>query len=132
MEKSMARKPLFNDLIATHKGLAEDLKTVDVAADLTLLLHHAGMSREELASNLGWSADRLSQVLSGNENITVQTMAAVAGALGYTFDVVFRKKDAPSTLSGSDEVRAKLTELGITEADIPAAVDWTRTQAPTT
>jgi transcriptional regulator with XRE-family HTH domain len=128
----MASKPLFGDLIASHKDLAEELKTVDVAADLTLLLQHAGVSREVLASKLGWSGDRLSQVLSGHENITVQTIAAVAGALGYTFDVVFRKTDAPLTLNGSDEVRAKLTELGITETDTSAAVDWARAQAPTT
>ncbi len=127
----MTHKPLFAELIATHKGLAEEVKTVDVAADLTLLLHHSGMSREDLASNLGWSTDRLSQVLSGHENITVQTIAAVAGALGYTFDVVFRKADAPSILSASDEVRANLAELGITETDTPAAVVWARAQAPT-
>jgi glutamine synthetase adenylyltransferase len=30
----MAQKPLFADLIAAHPGLAEELKTLDVAADL--------------------------------------------------------------------------------------------------
>lgn len=127
----MAHKPLFHELIAAHKGLAEEVKIVDVAADLTLLLHHSGISREDLASNLGWSSDRLSQVLSGHENISVQTIAAVAGALGYTFDVVFRKADAPSTLCGSDEVRAKLAEHQLTEQDTVEAVNWARAQAPT-
>ena len=47
----MTNKPLFGDLIAAHKGLAEELKTVDVAAGLTLLLHECGMSREDLASD---------------------------------------------------------------------------------
>lgn len=126
----MASKPLFGDLIATHKGLAEEVKTVDVAADLTLLLRHAGMSREDLAIKLGLSTDRLSQVLSGHENITVQTIAAVAGALGYKFDVVFRKADAPSILSVSDAVRAKLAERQLTELDTAAAVDWARAQEP--
>ena len=123
----MTNKPLFGDLIAAHKGLAEELKTVDVAADLTLLLHECGMSREDLASKLGWSSDRLSQVLSGHESITVQTIAFVAGALGYTFDVVFRKTDAPSTLDASDEVRAKLAQRQLTPTDVAAAVDWART-----
>jgi len=123
----MTNKPLFGDLIAAHKGLAEELKTVDVAADLTLLLHECCMSREDLASKLGWSSDRLSQVLSGHESITVQTIAFVAGALGYTFDVVFRKTDAPSTLDASDEVRAKLAQRQLTPADVAAAVDWART-----
>ena len=49
----MTNKPLFCELIAAHKGMAEELKTVDVAADLTLLLHECGMSREDLASKLG-------------------------------------------------------------------------------
>ncbi|PUE39597.1 AbrB family transcriptional regulator [Limnohabitans sp. Hippo3] len=32
----------------------------------------------------------------------------------------------------ADAVRAKLAELGITETDMTAAVDWARTQPPTT
>ena len=31
----MEHKPLFGDLIAAHAGLAEDLKSVDLATDLT-------------------------------------------------------------------------------------------------
>ena len=126
----MTNKPLFGDLIAAHKGLTEELKTVDVAADLTLLLHECGISRDDLASKLGWSSDRMSQVLSGHESITVQTIAFVAGAMGYTFDVVFCKTDAPSTLGASDEVRAKLAERQVTPADVAAAVDWARAKAP--
>jgi glutamine synthetase adenylyltransferase len=62
----MPKKPLFADLIAAHPDLAEELKTVDVAADL----------------------------------------------------------------NASDEVRAKLAERQITQADVAAAVDWARTQTP--
>ena len=123
----MTNKPLFGDLIATHKGLVEELKTVDVVADLTLLIHHSGISRDDLASKLGWNSDRLSVVLSGQESISIQTVAAVASALGYTFDVVFRKIDAPFNLGASDEVRAKLAERHLTQADVEAAVDWERT-----
>jgi transcriptional regulator with XRE-family HTH domain len=126
----MEHKPLFADLIAAHKGLAEELKTIDVTTDLTLLLHECGMSREDLASKLTWSDDRLSQVLSGNETITVQTIAVVAGAMGYTFDLVFRKKGMPSDLGASEEVRAKLAESQLTPADVAAAVDWARVNAP--
>ena len=87
----MEHTPLFGDLIAAHEGLADELKAVDVAADLTLLLHQAGKSRAELARALGWSRARVTQVLSGKENLTVQTIASVTNALGYTFDTVFRK-----------------------------------------
>lgn len=92
----MEHKSLFADLIASHTGLAEELKTIDVAADLTLLLHHAGMSRADLARALGWSRARVTQVLSGHENLTLQTIAAVTKALGYSFDVVFRKAGSAS------------------------------------
>lgn len=92
----MEHKPLFAALIAAHEGLAEELKAVDVAADLTLLLLHVGKSRADLARALGWSRGRVTQVLSGHENLTVQTIAAVTKALGHTFDAVFRKTAAPA------------------------------------
>lgn len=91
---NMQSKPLFGDLIAGHDGLTDELKTVDVAADLTLLLDHSGQSRADLARALGWSRARVTQVLSGQENLTVQTIAAVSKALGFTFDVAFRKTSA--------------------------------------
>lgn len=93
----MEHKPLFGDLIAEHEGLAAELKSVDVAADLVLLLHHAGQTRAQLSRSMGVSRARVTQVLSGRENLTVQTVAVVCSALGYTFDTVFRKaaEDAP-------------------------------------
>jgi len=127
----MPQNPLFADLIAAHPGLAEELKVVDVAADLTLLLHDSGISREDLARRLGWSEDVLSQFLSVEDNMSIQAIARVARALGYTFELMFRKTDAPSALKASDEVRAKLAKHQITQADVAAAVDWARAQTPT-
>ena len=116
----MAHKPLFGDLIAAHEGLADELKAVDVAADLTLLLHHAGVSRADLARKLGWSRARVSQVLSGQENITVQTIAGVAGALGYTFDTVFRKAD----VSVASQPWTQRTALTLVMKDEPDVQSW--------
>jgi len=116
----MAHKPLFGELIAAHEGLAEELKAVDVAADLTLLLNHAGVSRADLARKLGWSRARVSQVLSGQENITVQTIAAVAGALGYTFDTVFRKAD----VSAASQPWTQRTALSLEMQDEPDVQSW--------
>lgn len=116
----MAHKPLFGDLIAAHEGLADELKAVDVAADLTLLLNHAGVSRADLARKLGWSRARVSQVLSGQENITVQTVAAVAGALGYTFDTVFRKAEAPA----ATQPWTQRTALTLEMQDEPDVQSW--------
>lgn len=116
----MEHKPLFGDLIAAHEGLAEELKAVDVAADLTLLLHHAGKSRADLARALGWSRARVTQVLSGNENLTVQTIAAVTKALGYTFDAVFRKAGAPATAQPWDTQAILALDL----VDAPDLQEW--------
>lgn len=116
----MAHKPLFGDLIAAHQGLADELKAVDVAADLTLLLNHAGISRADLARKLGWSRARVSQVLSGQENITVQTIATVAGALGYTFDTVFRKAD----VSAASQPWTQRTALSLEMQDEPDVQSW--------
>lgn len=116
----MAHKPLFGELIAAHEGLVEELKAVDVAADLTLLLNHAGVSRADLARKLGWSRARVSQVLSGQENITVQTVAAVAGALGYTFDTVFRKAEAPAAV----QPWTQRTALSLEMQDDPDLRSW--------
>lgn len=38
----------------------------------------------------------------------------------------------PVRFVAADAVRAKLAELGITDADMTAAVDWARAQAPIT
>ena len=116
----MEHKPLFGDLIAAHEGLAEELKAVDVAADLTLLLHHSGKSRADLARALGWSRARVTQVLSGQENLTVQTIAAVTKALGYTFDAAFRKVGAPSAAQPWD---AQAT-LALDMVDAPDLQSW--------
>lgn len=116
----MAHKPLFGDLIAAHDGLADELKAVDVAADLTLLLSHAGVSRADLARKLGWSRARVSQVLSGQENITVQTIATLAGALGYTFDTVFRKAD----VSAASQPWTQRTALTLEMQDEPDVQSW--------
>ena len=116
----MEHKPLFGDLISAHEGLHEELKAVDVAADLTLLLHHAGKSRADLARALGWSRGRVSQVLSGNENLTVQTIAAVTKALGYTFDAVFRKTAAQAA---EQPWNAQVT-LALDMVDAPDLQEW--------
>jgi transcriptional regulator with XRE-family HTH domain len=116
----MEHKPLFGDLIAAHEGLAEELKAVDVAADLTLLLHHAGKTRADLARALGWSRARVTQVLSGHENLTVQTIAAVTKALGYTFDAVFRKTGAPAASQPWDVT----TTLALDMVYTPDLQEW--------
>jgi len=46
-----------------------------------------GLSRADLAGRMGVSPGRVSQVLSGGENLTLRTLAALSTALDAQFDV---------------------------------------------
>ncbi len=87
----MSRQALFATLVADEPSCQADLAKVAVAADLSVLLARSGMSPAELARRLGWSTARLARVLSGEGQLTIETVQAVARALGQTFDVVFRR-----------------------------------------
>ena len=89
----MSRKALFAELQAELPDLKADLAKVAVAADLCVLLAQSNCTRSELAKRLGWSRARVTQVLSGDGNLTIETVYAVAQALGHTYDLVFRKHD---------------------------------------
>ena len=82
--------PLFGELLKDDGALQAELAKTAVAADLAVLTARAGVSRTELAKRLGWSKARVSHVLGGNGNLTVETIHAVTRALGHRFDVVFR------------------------------------------
>jgi transcriptional regulator with XRE-family HTH domain len=89
----MSRQALFATLVADDPSCQAELAKVAVAADLSVLLARSGMSPAELAKQLGWSPARVANVLSGEGQLTIETVQAVARALGQTFDVVFRKPE---------------------------------------
>jgi transcriptional regulator with XRE-family HTH domain len=55
--------------------------------EITVYLREHGLTRAELASRMGVSPGRISQVLSGGENLTLRTLAALSTALDAQFDV---------------------------------------------
>jgi transcriptional regulator with XRE-family HTH domain len=77
--------------------------------EITVHLREHGLTRAELASRMGVSPGRISQVLSGGENLTLRTLAALSTALDAQFDVqltsVKPESDAGSgpALAGSGE-----------------------------
>ena len=102
--------PLFGDLLKDDDALQAELAKTAVAADLAVLTARAGVSRTELAKRLGWSKARVSQVLGGNGNLTVETIHAVTRALGHRFDVVFRtSREARVAQAWERPVRLELT-----------------------
>jgi|SRR5690242_13166205 len=59
----------------------------EVTSAITFHLREHGITRTELAARMGVSPGRVSQILSGDENLTLQTLATVCAALGIRFRV---------------------------------------------
>ncbi|MGW1199860.1 helix-turn-helix domain-containing protein [Streptomyces sp. NPDC002536] len=64
-------------------------------ASLAGLLAERGMTRKDLADRMGVSPGRVSQILSGGENLTLRSLAAVAECLDARVEIVF--SDSPGT-----------------------------------
>lgn len=116
----MSRKALLAGLIAQNPSLPGELAKVAVAADLAIQVAESGISRSDLAKKLGWTRARVSQVLSGQGNLTIETMHAVAKAAGASFDVVFRKPESARALQPWQQKAALQLEI----ADEPYLRSW--------
>ena len=113
----MSRKALLAGLIEQNPNLPGELAKVAVAADLAILVAESGISRSDLAKKLGWTRARVSQVLSGEGNLTIETMHAVAKAAGSSFDVVFRKPAAARAMQPWQQRQAVQSEM-IVDVDL--------------
>ncbi|MFI6254401.1 helix-turn-helix domain-containing protein, partial [Streptomyces sp. NPDC051016] len=76
------------------------------------LLAGLNKSRSDLAKAMGVSPGRVSQIMSGDANLTVRTLAAAAEALGAGVEIRFyahpqldRQGDGSGTTSPADEER---------------------------
>lgn len=59
------------------------------ATALAGLLASQGMTRKDLADAMRVSSGRVSQILSGDENLTIRSLAAVAHALQANVEISF-------------------------------------------
>ena len=57
-------------------------------------MRERGLTRADLASRMGVSPGRISQVLSGGENLTLRTLASIATALDARFEMDLRPREA--------------------------------------
>lgn len=62
-----------------------------VTNEINWHLHQQKLSRADLANLMGVSPGRVSQVLSGGENLTLRTLASLATALDARFDMTLRE-----------------------------------------
>lgn len=87
-----------------------------VAYDFIAQLKHRaqakGWSRKDLASKLGLSESRVSQVFHHPPNLTQRTMCEYARALGLGLSVVLYDDDGSSEPIGAEVFRAAWEKLG--------------------
>lgn len=87
-------------------------KRDDIAISLTGLLEQCNISFADLARRLAWKPSRISRVLSGRENLTINTIAEIVRAADFDFDLVMRPKSAQRALQPweGDAMRCNLFE----------------------
>ena len=80
-----------------HRDESGDL-TGDIVNEITWFMREHKISRADLAHSMGVSPGRVSQILSGEENLTLRTLSSVVNALGARVEVTLRSVDEPADL----------------------------------
>jgi transcriptional regulator with XRE-family HTH domain len=73
-------------------GMPPDLVRTFVD-EVTWFMSQHKISRADLAHSMGVSPGRVSQILSGDENLTLRTLSSVAAALGAEVEVILHAID---------------------------------------
>lgn len=65
-----------------------------VTEDILVAMEDLGISKAELARRLGLSKARITQLLSGDSNMTIGTLADISFELGLTLEKTFKEYSA--------------------------------------
>lgn len=94
---------------------AEEKLIVDVAEDFWEILEKEGISRKELADRMGKKKSDISQLLSGDRNLSLRTIADIAFYLGHEANLKFRAlKRSVTEESGPSGFEVSVEEQGWT------------------
>ena len=98
---------------ATEGQIEDELLALvtQLTNEITWHMRERGLTRADLAARMGVSPGRVSQILSGGENLTLRTLAALSTALDARFDIEL------SALKGGDAFTSRVT----TQAESAAA-----------
>jgi transcriptional regulator with XRE-family HTH domain len=70
----------------------------EIVDEITWYMREHKITRSELASSLGVSPGRVSQILSGEDNLTLRTLGGVVDALGARLEVTIQPVEEPKEL----------------------------------
>ena len=81
---------------ATEARVDEELSMLvtQLMNEINWHMRERGLTRADLAGRMGVSPGRVSQVLSGGENLTLRTLASLATALDARFELDLRPQSA--------------------------------------
>ena len=80
--------------------------------EITWYMRERGLTRADLATRMGVSPGRVSQILSGGENLTLRTLAALSTALDARFDVELSALTGGGTVASDGSPRTESAPAG--------------------
>lgn len=80
-----------------NPGFRAESRRNKVAVDLSIAVAESQLTRQAVADKAGMKLSQLSRQLSGDVNLTLDSIGKICEATGYEFDMVLRKpKDKPA------------------------------------
>jgi transcriptional regulator with XRE-family HTH domain len=112
--------------------IAEETLFREAHAVLQDAMAEADISQKQIAHRLGLSAGRVSQIMSGSENLTLRSFAAVAWAIGLALTIDWHLTSVPQDLGQPAADLLDLTKHGRIEMPISTLpqIDTVFEQAP--
>ena len=80
-----------------------DFKKLMIVEDILKLMKEIGMNRKELADKMGVVPSRISSMLNGTNNMTIETLVRAAEAVGGTLEQTIIAKGKKIKWIGYDE-----------------------------
>jgi transcriptional regulator with XRE-family HTH domain len=94
-----------------------------IVDEVTWYMRQHKVSRADLAQSMRVSPGRVSQILSGDENLTLRTLGSVLAALGATFAFTVRPVDERIDLLDGEEPDDAIDDDGVDQLITSAAPD---------
>lgn len=106
-EKQMSEKDHRSVLLQHPEFALEAAKgdfIMDVTESICAVLEEKNMDRKDLANKMNKSKGYISQLLNGERNMTLETLAEICYALGYTPTITLKRYKEHLEHSNSYEV----------------------------
>jgi transcriptional regulator with XRE-family HTH domain len=91
---------------ATEARVDEELSLLvtQLMNEINWHMRERSLTRADLASRMGVSPGRISQVLSGGENLTLRTLASLATALDARFEMDLRPREGGGAVDAAPQL----------------------------